>query len=75
VAERHAVETIYRGRRVAGEWFVEDGRVHVTSDLGNESVSLGGNGRSTILPSETAERLLWQMARKADPKRSIFFWR
>lgn len=72
---RRTVETIYRGKRVVGEWWVEDGELHVSSPLGGKHWSAGRLASVGTLPSEAAEGLLWEVAREADPKRPFFYWR
>ncbi len=73
--ERHPFEITYRGERYAGEWRVEDGLVHVTSAYGATSGPAVGMGRAMSTPSERAQRLLWELIRSNDPKRSFFYWR
>jgi hypothetical protein len=76
MAERHQIEIIYRGRSCMGEWYVEDGKLHVISSLGSKSgPAVGRNPRALSLPSELAAQMLWDLARAADPKRPFFDWR
>jgi hypothetical protein len=72
---RRGVETVYRGKRVVGEWWVEDGELHVSSMLGDKHWSAGRLAAVGTLPSEAAVGLLWEVARAADPKRPFFYWR
>jgi hypothetical protein len=75
MTERHLVETAYRGERCLGQWWVEDGQLHVENEFGSLSGSpVGRNPRAIALPSEAAERLLWQLLRKQDPNRPFFSW-
>lgn len=75
MAERHPVETTYRGKRCVGEWWVEGGLLHVQNEAGAVSGSpVGPNPRAIALPSEAAEKLLRQLLRKQDPKRPFFDW-
>jgi hypothetical protein len=76
MAERHQFEITYRGRCCTGEWYVEDGELHVISPLGSKSgPAVAMRGRSVSLPSELAAQMLWELARAADPKRPFFDWR
>lgn len=83
MAERHPVETTYKGKRYSGEWWVEDGLLHVRSEFGSASGPLYGSGAARPrrpapqmpLPSDTAEGMLWDLLRKRDPKRLFFYWR
>lgn len=75
MAERHVVETTYRGRNCVGQWWVEDGQLHVENELGSLSGSpVGHNPRMFALPSEVAAKLLWQLLRQQDPNPSFFDW-
>lgn len=71
MSERHDIETTYRGKRIVGQWYIEGGQLHVVSPLGRKSGPLVV-GHS--LPSELAVNLLWEIARKADPRRRLFYW-
>ena len=74
--ERHTVEVTYRGQVHSGEWHVEEGQLHLTSSLGSKSgPAVVFAGRVISLPSDIAKRMLWDLARAGDPKRSFFFWR
>ena len=73
--EFRPVEVEYRGRTVRGEWYLQGGAIHVTSSLGRLSAPLRTPSHPVILPSETAKKLLWKVARKADPRRPFFYWR
>lgn len=73
-AVRRTVETRYRGRRIDGEWFVEDGELHIVSSFGTMSQPVGPLAIGASLPSEAAKLLLWQLAREADPHRPFLYW-
>jgi hypothetical protein len=76
MGERHYVEADYRGRRVEGEWYIEDGELHVVSVLGRDSSPAGTmGGRIMQLPSERAVKILQRIARAADPNPSFFYWK
>jgi hypothetical protein len=66
VPDRHRVTTTYRGKTFEGEWYVEDAQVRLVSSYGGASESVA-NGRSIILPSVKAERMLWRQVCAADP--------
>jgi hypothetical protein len=75
MAERHLVETTYRGKRCSGQWWMEDAQLYVENEFGALSgPALGWNPRSVVLPSETAAKLLWKLLRKQDPNRPFFDW-
>jgi hypothetical protein len=74
VPERHAVQTTYRGQIVSGEWYVEDGQLHVVSPLGRSSGPAVSASRTIVLPSVLAQRMLWRMAKQADPKKPFFYF-
>ncbi len=67
--QRWKVEIQYREERVTGEWWVADGQVWVTSSLGRMNQSVRGG-----MPSEIAQVMLRELARKADPTRKRFFF-
>ena len=73
--ELRPVEVKYRNQMVRGEWYVVGGCVHVTSTLGNLSGAVARPSMTIVSPSQIAARLLWKIARKADPRRPFFFWR
>ena len=75
MSERRPVEVKYRGQVVYGEWYVEGGSLHVASPLGALSGPVARVGYIIAPPSELAKELLWKIARKADPKRPLFYWR
>lgn len=72
---RRMLETVYRGERIVGEWWVEGGKVHVTSALGSRASPAAVASRHVVMPSDIAEGMLWALAREADPKRPFFYWR
>jgi hypothetical protein len=72
--ERHPVQANYRGKVYWGEWYVENAQVHLDCELGHSSCSVA-TGRSIQLPSEKAAQMLWKLARAADPKPPLFYWR
>ena len=75
MAEIHAVSITYRGRRCDGEWYVQDGLLHVRCPYGETSGPPIGGGRSISTPAERAQRMLWRLVRDADPHKSIMdFW-
>jgi len=74
VNDRRPVTVDYRGRAVQGEWWVEGGQLHVSNELGTISGAVAVPGRSIVLPSKLAERLLWRLARQQDPKPPFFSW-
>jgi hypothetical protein len=74
MTQRHPIEIIYRGERLAGEWYVENGSLHVTSVHGRMSGAATGCGSVIASPSVMAKGMLWKLARAADPKRSFWDW-
>lgn len=74
-AERHLVETSYRGQRYCGQWWIEDGQLHVENEFGSLTGSpVGPNPRTVAFPPEAAAKLLWRLVRKQDLKRPFFGW-
>jgi hypothetical protein len=69
------VETVYRGKRYVGEWYIQDGQLHLVSPEGRASgpaVTLSFPGSS---PAGRAEGMLWRMMRAKDPNRPFFYLR
>lgn len=58
-----------------GRWRVAGGFLEVSSAFGCAKQSAGALALNGVLPKEAAERLLWDIARKADPKRPFFYWK
>jgi len=75
MTQRQRVEITYRGKVHSGEWCLRGGRLHLVSSLGTASAPTVNIGFPNSSPSGIAEGLLWDLARRADPKRPFFFWR
>ena len=80
--DRRVVETIYRGKRYSGEWWIEDAILRLESEFGSDSRPLFGPGAPQplkanhfALPSDRAQGLLWDILRRRDPHRPFFYWR
>ena len=75
MVQRYLVETVYRGRTCKGEWYVEDGLLHVTSTYGYKTGPVATGERFISLPSEIAKQMLWELVKSRDPKPPFFTWR
>ena len=75
MAQRYLVETEYRGRTCRGEWYVEDGLLHVTSTYGYKSGPVAWRGKFITTPADIAKHMLWELAKAKDPKPPFFYWR
>lgn len=73
--QRRPVETVYRGKRYAGEWYVQDGQVHLVSPEGRASGPAVTWAFPRSSPAGRAEDMLWRMMRAKDPKRPFFYLR
>lgn len=71
--ERRVVETIYRGKRHSGEWWIDGAVLHLETEFGSASRPLFGP-KHIALPSDTAKGLLRDILRGQDPHPPLFDW-
>jgi hypothetical protein len=73
--QRHPVETLYRGERYVGEWYIEDGQLHLVSPHGRMSGPAVTLSYPSSSPAGRAEGMLWRLMRSKDPKPPFFYLR
>lgn len=73
-SDHRPVQTTYRGKVYAGEWYVDGGMIHVTCSFGRGAAPVATPGHIVSLPSEIAQGILWNLAKEADPKKPFFSW-